>query len=60
MSIVACDDVYLRGSFVPTAQNLNDDIDAEEYRGMRSGVYPPMFHYLASYGIYVMRFLKNF
>jgi hypothetical protein len=27
---------------------------------MRFGVYPPMFHYLRKYGMYVMRFFKNY
>lgn len=27
---------------------------------MMTGVYPPCFHFLAKYGIYVMRFFKNF
>jgi len=27
---------------------------------MRMGVYPPMFHYLRKYGMYVMRFFKNY
>ncbi len=26
---------------------------------MTSGVYPPMFHYLRKYGIYVFRFFKE-
>ena len=26
---------------------------------MITGVYPPLFHYFAKYGIYVMRFFKN-
>jgi len=27
---------------------------------MLEGVYPPMFHYLRKYGMYVMRFFKNY
>ena len=27
---------------------------------MIEGVYPPMFHYLRKYGMYVMRFFKDY
>lgn len=27
---------------------------------MTQGIYPPMFHYLRQYGIYVFRFFKNY
>ena len=56
---MASDDVYLRGSFVPSEENLKD-IDADEFRGMTSGLWPPMFHFLVYYGIYVIRFFKNY
>ena len=38
--------MYLRGSFVPSEENLKD-IDADEFRGMTSVLWPPIFHFLA-------------
>lgn len=59
LSILATHDNLLIGSFKPTDENLKD-ISNEEVKAMSSGVYPPMFHYLREYGIYVFRFFKNF
>ena len=60
LSIISQDDGYLRGFFLPSPENMNDGVTAEEYQGMRSGLWPPIFHFLAQYGIYVIRFFKNF
>ena len=35
------------------------DIDDSEAKDMTSGVYPPLFHYLRKFGIYVMRLFKD-
>lgn len=59
MSVVAVNDEYLRGKFDPTPENMNEISDQEAY-GMTTGIYPPMFHYLRQYGIFVFRFFKNF
>ena len=58
LSVLATEDKLLRGSY-----NSKDDkdkfIDNHEAEAMTSGVYPPMFHYLRKYGMYVFRFYKN-
>ena len=59
MSVLATEDHLIRGSFDP-AKNYDDNIDNKEAMGMTTGVYPPMFHYLRKYGMYVFRFFKNF
>lgn len=59
LSILATHDNLIRGSFHPSDENLKE-ISNEEVKQMSSGVYPPMFHYLRKYGIYVFRFFKNY
>ena len=46
LSLVACDDRFLIGNFLPSTENINDDISDEEARGMSEGVHPPAFHFL--------------
>ena len=59
LSVLATEDAYIRGSFDPE-KNTDDEISNYEAKGMTSGVYPPMFHYLRKYGMYVFRFFKNY
>ena len=40
--------------------NLDGEINNKEAKGMTTGVYPPLFHYLRKYGMYVFRFYKNY
>jgi len=60
MSVLATDDRFIRGSFKPDLKNLQKDLTDEEAKGMLSGVYPPLFHDYRKYGIYVLRFFKNY
>ena len=59
LSVLATEDAFIRGSFDPE-KNTDDEINNNEAKGMTSGVYPPMFHYLRKYGMYVFRFFKNY
>jgi len=59
MSVLATKDMYIRGEFNPTADKIEVINDQEVY-GMKIGVYPPMFHWLRKYGLYVLRFFKNY
>jgi calpain len=60
LSIIAAGhDTLIRGGFNPTEENVKDISDTE-VKQMVTGIYPPMFHFLRSYGIYVMRFFKNY
>jgi len=72
MSIVAAQESLVRGNFNPYAKMDKDkqitlDITDEEVNcliqklikkayEMTIGIYPPMFHWLRRYGIYVLRF----
>jgi hypothetical protein len=56
---VASDDSILRGSFDPRS-NTDGKISDDEFRGLSTGVWPPMFHAFSRYGIYVLRFFKDF
>jgi len=58
LSVLATEDELIRGSFNPS-DNADGEISDLEAKGMTSGVYPPMFHYLRRYGMYVFRFYKN-
>ena len=49
----------LVGHFDPDPTN-KDEITNDEALGMMIGVYPPIFHPFAQYGIYVMTFMKNY
>ena len=59
LSVLATEDELIRGSFNPE-NNYDESISNEEAQGMTTGVYPPMFHYLRKYGMYVFRFYKNY
>jgi len=59
LSVLATRDSYIRGSFEPTNETLKE-ISDEEAQGMRDGLYPPMFHFMRQYGVYVIRFFKNY
>ena len=59
LSVLATEDAYIRGSFDPSKDD-DGKISDKEALGMTSGVYPPMFHYLRKYGMYVFRFFKNY
>ena len=58
LSVLATEDAFIRGSFDPE-KNTDNEINNYEAKGMTSGVYPPMFHYLRKYGMYVFRFFKD-
>lgn len=58
LSLVASKDEFLVGNFVPKKETINKDLSPEEAKGMSIGVYPPCFHFLKPYGIYVLRFMK--
>ena len=58
LSVLATNDKLLRGSY-DFGKDHDKDIDNHEAEAMTSGVYPPMFHYLRKYGMYVFRFYKN-
>ena len=59
LSILATHDNLVRGDFNPNDESLKE-ISNLEVKQMGSGVYPPMFHFLRKYGIYVFRFFKNY
>jgi hypothetical protein len=59
LSLIAQEDKLIRGDFIPNKDNIKE-ISDEEAQQMRTGLYPPMFHFLAPFGIYVFRFFKNF
>ena len=56
---MASDDALLRGSFNPFKNN-DGSIDDKEVKAMSTGLWPPMFHHFSKYGIYVIRFFKEF
>jgi len=58
LSVLATNDKLLRGNF-DKSQNTDGLIDDDEAEAMTQGVYPPMFHYLRKFGMYVFRFYKN-
>ncbi|CAK89170.1 unnamed protein product (macronuclear) [Paramecium tetraurelia] len=59
LSIISGYEQYLQGDFVITQESIQELTD-EEVNGMLIGVYPPCFKFLRKYGLYVMRFFKNF
>lgn len=59
LSLVASDDSLLRGSFDPLKNN-DGSIDDAEVKAMSTGIWPPMFHHFSKFGIYVLRFFKEF
>jgi len=59
MSIVATNDSLIRGNFLPLKERL-ENLSNEDANNMQIGIYPPLFHYLRDFGIYVFRFFKDF
>ncbi len=59
LNIVGSNSEMLRGRFNPKI-DLSKEISDEDVYGLTLGIYPPMFHYLRQYGIYVFRFFKNY
>ena len=59
MSVLATQDKYVVGQFNPKIENMKEVSD-QDALGMMQGVYPPMFHSFRKYGLYVLRFYKNF
>lgn len=57
LSIIAQYDNYLVGSYDPTKKGVDPDLFLIQ---MSEGIYPPMFHFLQKYGIFVLKFYKNF
>lgn len=62
LSIMATNDHLLRGRFFEVGGKRNPDSNFTDVMAqeMIKGVYCPLFHYLAQYGVYVMRFFKNY
>lgn len=60
MSIVAIDDNLITGKFKPNLNNLDAPVSDSEAMGMISGIFPPVFSQYRKYGMYVVRFFKNF
>ena len=60
MSVLATDDRYIRGDYKVDSKSLKDEVTDEEAAGMLMGVYPPLFHEYRKFGIYVLRFFKNY
>lgn len=60
LSVLASDDRLLIGSYRPELENLTESVVDQEAKGLFNGVYPPIFHQFKRYGIYVLRFYKNF
>lgn len=58
LSLIAANDALLTGSFYPTEDSV-DDISDSEAKDMTTGVYPPCFHFLSKFGMYVFRFFKD-
>jgi Ca2+-binding EF-hand superfamily protein len=58
-SVLATQDVYINGDFDFNSENIKEISDTEA-QGMTKGMYCPMFHFLRKYGIYVIRFFKNY
>jgi Ca2+-binding EF-hand superfamily protein len=58
LSVLATRDELVRGS----VQDLSESrqIDASSALGLFKGVYPPMFHFLSRFGLFVIRFFKEF
>lgn len=59
LTVLAGREKYITGYFQPDEKNLEDVSDAEA-QGMMMGLYPPIFHHYRRYGMYVIRFFKNF
>ena len=59
LAIIGAHDIYLRGQFDPSPEAMQAMSD-KEAAGMTSGIYCPVFHYLRQYGIYVIRFYKEY
>lgn len=60
LSVVATKKSLLRGVISEKfMKQPTETLGDEEASGLLKGVYPPLFHFLREYGIYVMRFFKN-
>ncbi|EAS01497.1 calpain family cysteine protease (macronuclear) [Tetrahymena thermophila SB210] len=57
LSIIAQNDAYLVGSYDPSAKNVSQE---QVLIQMSEGIYPPMFHFLKQYGVFIFKFYKNF
>ena len=60
LSILGSNRGLLMGDWTPDKNNISGPVSEEEAVKLLSGVYPPIFHHLAKYGIYVLKFFKNF
>jgi calpain len=58
LSVLATQPNYIKGRFKLTTETK--DLTDDEAEGMQEGLYCPMFHFLAKYGIYVIRFFKEY
>lgn len=57
LSIISEYNEYVDGEFDP---HKSDQTDDQKSFMMSRGTYPPLFHFLSKYGIYVMKFFKNY
>ena len=60
LNIISQHDELLVGKFKLDADKIDKIPTDEEAANMLSGIYPPIFHHFSKYGLYVMRFYKNF
>jgi hypothetical protein len=59
LSVVALKAEYLRGNLGKTAAELEKELTDAEVLELLKGVYPPIFHFLRDFGIYVFSFYKD-
>ena len=60
MSVVATKDDLIRGGGGFIELDETAKVDAEVVQMLSKGVYPPIFHKFRKFGIYVLRFFKNY
>ena len=61
MSVLAIDDHNIYHPLDGKLQGKNgDNLSNEEVHELLSGVYPSLFHYFSKFGLYVLRFFKDY
>ena len=59
LALLTSDVVYIKGDFKHSPEALGE-ISDQEADGMSKGLYCPVFHFLRKYGMFVIRFFKNY
>ena len=59
MSVIATKENYLRGNLQKILKTKSKDLTDDDVAEFLKGVYPPLFHYLQEFGLYVFRFFKT-